>query len=303
MTLQQLQTFCMVVEQNSFVRAAECLYMAQSSVSQQVGTLERDFGVTLFDRRGKKCTLTTEGRVLYDVAKQILGLVEAAPVKIREAHNRCKGLLRLGASSTVSTYLLPTIVRKYRNLYPEVNLSIRAGYGYQMVDMVRERSLDLALVGHNLNWLADPTLKSLPFSRDHLALIVWPGHEWCGRKLVEPQEMLRGHLFIHARPDSAMRSVVEKFLHQENLAFDSMIEMGTHESIKRAVESQIGISLISSVAIQDELQAGRLATVPLNRLNLVDRNFLLISRADQELNPIEQAFIELVKTTDEMVSS
>jgi len=92
-----------------------------------------------------------------------------------------------------------------------------------------------------------------------------------------------------------MRSLVEKFLHQENIVFKSVIELPNHESIKRAVEEQLGISLISSVAIQYELKAGRLVEIPLNRLNNLDRSFLLISRGDQEFNPAETAFIELLE--------
>lgn len=297
MTLQQLQTFCLVVEQNSFVRAAECLYMAQSSVSQQIAALERYYGVKLFLRVGKRCTVTAAGRALYNEAKEINALLTAIPGKLREADGLPKGRLRLGASSTVSTYLLPPILRRYREQYPEIELSVKAGYGYKMVDGVRMRELDLALVGHNLNWLADPTLRSRPVARDHLSLIVWPGHEWCGRKLIEPQA-LQEYVFIHARPDSGMRSVVDKFLQQENLVFKSSIEMANHESIKLAVEEKLGISLISSVAIKHELEAGRLAEVPLNRLNSVDRRFLLVSRADQELNPAEKAFLDLLINFD-----
>lgn len=295
MTLQQLQTFCMVVEQNSFVRAAECLYMAQSSVSQQIGALERYYSVSLFNRCGKKCTVTPEGRLLYSIAKDILTKIETIPAKFRDLQSLDKGQLRLGASSTVSTYLLPTILRRYKEKYPQIELSIKAGYGYQMVDMVRNQATDLALVGHNLNWLADPTLRSIPVSQDRLSLIVWPGHKWCGRVSIEPEELLDGSIFIHARPDSGMRSVIEKFLFQENLVFKSVIEMANHESIKRAVAEQIGIALISSVAIQYEIKTGRLVEVPVNRLNSVERNFLLISRANQELNPAEMAFIQLLE--------
>lgn len=297
MTLQQLQTFCLVVEQNSFVRAAECLYMAQSSVSQQVAALERYYGVTLFNRVGKKCTVTAAGRVLYKQAKEVIATLSDVPARLKEAEGMSAGRLRLGASSTVSTYLLPPILRRYRQLYPGVELSVKAGYGYRMVDALRTRELDLALVGHNLNWLADPTLRSRPVARDHLSLIVWPGHEWCGRRLVEPRE-LADYVFLHARPDSGMRSVVDKFLQQERLVFKQVIELANHESIKLAVEERLGISLISSVAIKHELATGRLAEVPLNRLNSVDRRFLLISRSDQELNAAEKAFRDLAMTFD-----
>lgn len=296
MTLQQLETFCLVVEQKSFVKAAQCLYMAQSSVSQQVAALERHYGVTLFNRAGKRCTVTAEGRVLYGVAKEVLATLGAIPARLKEAHATDKGQLRLGASSTVSTYLLPPILRRYKERHPHIELSVKTDYGYRVIDLIRSGDIDLALVGHNLNLLADPALKSRPVSRDHLSLIVWPGHEWCGRELVEPRELARGQVFIHSRPDSGMRSVVDKFVQQENLVFEAVLEMANHESIKLAVEERIGIALISSVAIRHELRTERLAEVPLNRLNTIDRRFLLISRADQEFNAAEKAFVELCES-------
>ncbi len=296
MTLQQLETFCLVVEQKSFGRAAECLYMAQSSVSQQIAALERHYGVALFSRVGRHFTVTPEGRVLYDVAKNVLGTLNAVPAKMKEVNNPDKGQLRIGASSTVSTYLLPSLLRRFKDRYPYVDLSVMTDYGYKVIDAIREGDIDLALVGHNLNWLADPSLKSRAVARDQLSLIVWPGHEWCGRKLVEPRDLLHGYVFIHSRPDSGMRSVVDKFLLQENLVFDAVLEMANHESIKLAVEEKIGIALISSVAIRHELATGRLAEVPLNRLNTIDRRFLLVSRADEELNAAEKAFVTLVES-------
>lgn len=298
MTLQQLETFCMVVEQKSFGRAAECLYMAQSSVSQQVAALERHYGVALFTRVGKHFTVTPEGQALYKTAKEALDVLSSIPAKLKEVNSLEKGQLRIGASSTVSTYLLPHILRRYKDRYPHIDLSVKTDYGYKCIEAVRAGDIDLALVGHNLNWLADPCLKSRSVSRDHLSLIVWPGHEWCGRRLVEPRELQKGYVFIHSRPDSGMRSVVDKFIHQENLMFDAVIEMANHESIKLAVEERIGIALISSVAIRHELKTGRLAEVPLNRLNTIDRRFLLVSLADQELNAAEKAFVTLVQSED-----
>jgi DNA-binding transcriptional LysR family regulator len=134
----------------------------------------------------------------------------------------------------------------------------------------------------------------MPVSQDKLALIIWPGHEWCKREIVEPYELVGKYPFIHARPDSAMRSVVEKYIQQEGLIFGDVIEMANQESIKLSVEQRLGVSLISSIAIQHELKTGRLVEVPLRRLDSVARDFLLISRADQELNAIEKAFVELL---------
>ncbi|NLI12745.1 LysR family transcriptional regulator [Pelotomaculum propionicicum] len=292
--MQQLRTFCAVVEEMSFRRAAERLYMAQASVSQQIAALEQYYGVTLFSRPGRRCSVTPEGRALYDWAMEVLTILDTIPQKLTDMRCLAEGQLAIGASTLAGSYLLPPVIRRFKEIYPHIRLSVQTGYGYEMVERVRTKNVDLALVGENLNWTADTMLDFRPVATDRMSLVVWPGHPWCGRAMVEPLELTKGDVFIHSRPGSAMRSMVEKFFHRENISISTLLELGNHETIKRAVEEHVGISLISSISIQSELKNNQLVEVPMARLESIRRNFVLVSLRHQEDSYAELAFIELL---------
>ncbi|HML33145.1 MULTISPECIES: LysR family transcriptional regulator [Sporomusa] len=294
MTIQQLRTFCAVVEDKSFHRAADRLYMAQASVSQQIAALEKYYAVLLFIRSGRSFSITAEGLSLYKWAKEILALIDAIPDKFKELHRQSEGKLVLGASTLAGNFILPPILKQFKETYPKVELSVHIGYGNEMVERVRNGTLDLAIVGKNLNWVNEAEVKFLPVAIDHLSLIAAQGHPLTKRKIVYPQELVGPYTFIHSRPGSAMRSMVEDYLKQENVTPNSILEMGNHETIKRAVEQGLGIALISTVCISREIASGQLVNIPLLNLSKVSRQFILVSKQRQEYNNVERSFIDIL---------
>jgi len=157
---------------------------------------------------------------------------------------------------------------------------------------VRKGTANLAIVGQNLNWLNDSDVKFQPIAIDTLSLVVSRGHPLTEREVVYPQELAGPYTFIHSRPGSAMRSMVEGYLKQENVTPNSILEMGNHETIKRAVEQGLGIALISTVCITREISSGQLVNIPLLNLDKVSRQFILVSKRMQEYNYLEKAFVD-----------
>lgn len=294
MTLQQLKTFCAVYEELSFHRAAERLYISQASVSQQIAALEHEYGVVLFNRKGRSISITPEGRIIYKTVRSALDLLDAIPKKISDIHSLSKGALSIGASTLAGNYLLPPIIKCFKETFPDICLSVQTGYGSEMVQRVRDERVDLAIVGKNLGWNNDPDLNFEPIAIDRLSLIVWPGHPWANKQLIQPREIVDGYVYIHSRPGSAMRSMVEEFFRQEALYVTSVLEVGNHETIKRTVEEKAGIALISSIAIQREKATGQLVEVPVARIENVSRHFLLVSKKHHEFDYTEQAFVDIL---------
>lgn len=291
MTIQQLRTFCAVVEEKSFNRAADRLYMAQASVSQQIASLEKYYSVILFIRKGRSFSITPEGLSLYKWAKEILSLVDVIPDKIKELHSQSEGELIIGASTLAGNYILPPILKKFKETYPKVELSVHIGYGNEMVDRVRKGTVNLAVVGKNLHWVNDPNINFQPIAIDTLSLVATQGHPLAEREIVYPQELVEPYTFIHSRPGSAMRSMVENYLKQENVTPNSVLEMGNHETIKKAVEQGLGIALLSTVCITREIASGQLVNIPLLNLNKISRQFILVSKRMQEYNYFEKSFV------------
>ncbi len=294
MTIQQLRTFCAVVEEESFHRAADRLYMAQASVSQQIAALEKYYSVRLFIRNGRSFSITSEGLSLYKWAKEILALIDAIPDKFMELHSQSEGKLVLGASTLAGNYILPPILKKFKETFPKVELSVHIGYGNEMVERVRNGTLDLAIVGKNVHWANDPDVKFLPIAVDNLSLIAAKGHPLTRRAMVYPQELAEPYTLIHSRPGSAMRSMVEDYLRQENVTPKSILEMGNHETIKKAVEQGLGIALISTVCISRETASGQLVNIPLLNLDKISRQFILVSKQRREYNYLEKSFVDML---------
>lgn len=292
MTIQQLRTFCTVVEEKSFHRAADRLYMAQASVSQQIASLEKYYSVLLFIRNGQSFSITPEGLALYKWATEILALIDVIPEKIKELSLQSEGKLVLGASTLAGNYILPPILKKFNETYPNIKLSVQTGHGNEIIDRVRNGTIDLAIVGRNLNWVNDPKIKFQPVAIDTLSLVVAKGHPWSKREIIYPLELTEPYTYIHSRPGSAMRSMVEYYLKQENVIPKSIIEMGNHETIKRAVEEGLGIALISTVCISREIASSQLVKIPLLNLGNVTRQFILASQRIHEHNFLVKSFVD-----------
>lgn len=294
MTIQQLRTFCAVVEEKSFHRAAERLYMAQASVSQQIASLEKEYAVRLFVRRGRSFSITPEGSAFYDWTQEILSAIDAIPHKLKRLQTQSEGKLVLGASTLAGNYILPPILKRFKEVYPKVELSVHTGYGNEMVERIRRGAVDLAIVGKNLHWTQEAEVRFQPVAKDGLSLIVAKDHPLAKREIVYPQELSGAYTFIHSRPGSAMRSMVEHYLKQESVVPKSVLELGNHETMKRSVEQGLGIALISTVCIGEELASGRLIKVPLLHLDKISRQFVLVSDSAREYSHLEKAFAAIL---------
>lgn len=295
MTLVQLRTFCCVVEEGSFHRAAERLFTTQPAVSQQINALERYYGIKLLVRKGKKISLTPEGRFLYEQAKQILSAIDQIPIKLEEVRKSSINSISIGASSLAGTYILPTAIHKYRQLYPNDKIFVEIGYAQDIIQKVHEHKLDFGFFGENPSYLEDEELEFLPVGKDKLVFAVWPGHKWANRNMVIPPE-LQEETFLYSKRGSSMRRLVEAYLQKEGvIKLNSILEVGNIEAIKKGILDRLGVSIVSYFGIREEILKNELIAVPLLHLEKVSRNFVLVHHKDRKLNTYEIKFYEILR--------
>lgn len=294
LTLQQLRTFCTVLEERSFNKAAEKLYMTQPSVSQQIAALEQYFGAKLFNRVGKHFRITPEGYQLYKLASQVLGIVDSMPVQLKKLRDLACGSLNIGASTLTGSYVLPAVLRIFQEKYPGVEMSLHTGFAFEMINAVKRNEVDIALVGEDPTWKGDPELEVRPVGKDSLSLILWPEHPLAAKPHLSVGD-LASEVFIQSRQGSAMRSMVEQYMSSAGIHPRRQISMGNLEAVKRAVEQHLGVAIVSTVSIQRECQDGSLVRVNLEGLDKVQRDFLLIWPRARELSPAEMVMCELVE--------
>lgn len=259
MDLHKLKIFTTVAREGSFTRAAELLHMAQPTVSQQLAALEAQLGAPLIERQKRAQRLTPAGEALLPYAERLLALADEASEAVRDAAGLADRTLRLGVGHTLATYLLPDLLRRYRDRFPQHRARITVGNTTELLALVADGSVELALVGSPAERAG---VAVAPFMRDRLVVIVAPGDAWAGRASASPDE-LRGRTLLTREPGSALHATVERLMGPAALAGDDVMTLGETEAIKRSVEAGLGVALVQSIAVEREVAAGTLRALAL----------------------------------------
>jgi DNA-binding transcriptional LysR family regulator len=257
---RRLQVFHTVARLLSFTKAAESLHMTQPAVTFQVRQLEEYFNTRLFDRTHNRISLTDAGRRVFEYADRILSLYTEMENAAREVTGDVRGVLMLGASTTIAEYMLPALLGEFKARYPEVTIRLQVGNTDAIVTMVENNTIDLGVVEapvHNKN-LAVETCRM-----DQMVLLVPPRHPLAGEKSV-PISRLLDYPFISREEGSGSREVIMEHLHHcghDPHALQIVMELGSPEAIKGAVEADMGISVLSCATVAKELKLGTLVAL------------------------------------------
>ena len=292
MNFEQLRSFRAVATHGGFSKAAESLYLTQSTVSMQVRALERELGVRLFERLGRRVQLTPEGRSLLGYASRILSQAEAARKTMDAYRGLEAGELVVGASLTVGNYLLPELFGVFHRSHPGVRLVLDIAPSYRIGERVAAGTLDLGLVEAEVS---DPELEGRPFHTEDLVLIVPPGHRWAERGWVEAKE-LPEEPFLEREPDSGTREIVRGRLAEQGVQVTPILELGSPEALKAAVRAGLGVAIVSPATVSLELECGVLKAVPVRGIRLT-RPFLTLIHRDRQPSPVLTAFLDLIRSS------
>lgn len=253
-TLHQLRVFRAVADRLSFSAAAHDLRLSQPSVSYQVKELERAIGADLLDRLGKHVELTQAGHLLYGYVRRILNLIDEASVALEELHGLERGTLRVGASTTVGIYVMPAALGAFKKLHPGVHIGLEIGNRGAVQEKVLANQLDLAVVGPTLK---DPDLEVVPFLADELVVVAPAASRYAGRRELTLRD-LKDEPFIMREAGSGTRWAVDKAARRAGVQLKVEMELGSNGAIKHAVESGLGLSVLSRYAIGLERTTGAL---------------------------------------------
>jgi LysR family transcriptional regulator, low CO2-responsive transcriptional regulator len=253
-TLRQLRTFRAVADHRSFSTAAHELRTSQPSVSYQVKELESALGVPLLDRLGKRVALTEAGQVLYGYTRRTLNLLDEAALALEEMRGLKRGTLRVGASTTVGIYVIPAALGAFKKEHHDLAISLEVGSRGVVQEKVLRNELDLAIVGPALR---DPDLMSVPFMKDELVVVAPAGHPLAGRARLSLRD-LADEPFLMREKGSGTRWAVEKQARRVGVTLSVGMELGSNGAIKHAVESGLGVAVLSRYAVGLERESGAL---------------------------------------------
>lgn len=287
-----MELFKVVAEKKSFSNASEVLHISQPAISQQIQALEEELGVKLFHRTTRKVTLTDEGKLLYKYAIQICNLFVDAEKSLSDYSGVVKGNLTIGASQTIGEYFLPKYIGSFKELYPLVQISIEIFNTQHIVKAVNEQSLDLGLVEGNME---TEGLNITPFLDDELFLIVNSTHPLAIQKTVT-FDQLTLFPFVLREKGSGTRQIMEDAIVKAGLDLDGLqiiMELGSTEAVKSAVEANLGISILSERTVQKELQFMTLKALRIDGLKIM-RKFYIITNPKKYRTTTMEHFLSFI---------
>ena len=275
MEFRHLQTFVVASESQSFTRAAETLGLTQAAVSQHVAALEKELRTSLFDRGPRSVALTETGRRVYDRARQILAFVDDIQREAGQKPSEVSGTIKIACSTVPSEWLLPELLIRFRQLYPEVRESVSVSDSATAILAVESGAAEMGLVGE-LPRAANLCAKSI--AQDELTLVVAPDHVFAQARRIKPHD-LHGQPLIVRESDSGSRRCVERALADAGIVTSDLsisMEVNSNDAIRAAVERGIGLSFLSKRSILREIQDSRVIPVVIDGFRAT-RNLYLIT--------------------------
>ncbi len=289
----KLKVFCTVAETKSFSKASEIIRLTQPAVSLQIQALEEIYGTKLFNRSGCIITLTKSGEVLYKYAKEINLLYMAAEKEIGRFTGVVKGIVSVGASSTIGNYVIPSVVAGFKKKYPKVGVHIHVGNTKNVIEFLNAGNIDVGLVEGDVKKQKLVVEKLIP---DEMVLIMSPLHPWAKKPNVSILDIPK-EPFILREEGSGTRQMIEKHFAKYGISPHNIkisFVMGSTESIKGAVEEGLGISILSRWATKKETRYGSLKTATFKEEKFV-RDFSLLYRKPKSSSHTLDKFLGFLK--------
>jgi LysR family transcriptional regulator, transcriptional activator of the cysJI operon len=273
----RLKVFRTVAEQLNFRKAAERLFLTQPAVTLQIKALEEDLRVRLFDRAGGRISLTRKGAILLDYANKIARMTADAEQDLGKDDGESSGELHLGVSTTISQYVLPRLLGAFIEEHPRVQFLLSSGNTEEVVQFLLAGKVEIGLIEGPAR---DRSVRTEPFMDDELVLIA--AREFEADSLDTPQ--LTALTLLIREQGSGSRRVVEIALKKAGInlkSFQKVIDLGSTEAIKSAVEAGLGVGFVSRWAVSKELELSTLKMVKVQGVK-ASRQFALISRSGPE---------------------
>ncbi len=297
MDIHRLQTLCRVYELKSFSKAAHDLYLAQPTISSHIAALERELGVTLFDRFGRSVLPTKAGEVLYAHAQQLIAQLQRTISDIQALQGNVAGDLKIGGSTIPGHYLLPDVLYAFKRRHPNVKLELKIADSQAIEDDIRSGDLDIGVIGFQGS---SQDVQSTPVMRDELVLIGSGDFVGAQGRQLEIRDM-QSLPWVIREKGSGTRMAMEAGLQRIGLAIhdlDVAIVVASTQAMLRCVQSGMGVGITSWMAYAEafgSLPDVQWVHIPDMRL---ERTFHAVYHARREMFPAVSTFLNMLLELD-----
>lgn len=289
MELKYLQTFRTIVEEGGFGRAAEKLNYTQSTITFQIGQLEQELSVSLFEKIGRKMVLTKAGERLIPYVDEVLQSID----KLRffeEDLSECHGDLRIGVGESLLCYRLPPILKEFHRQAPKARLLLRSMNCYEIRNELLNGALDLGVFYEDVGGFGS-NLTVHPLGGYPVIAVSSPETKKLCPDLITPDRVIPVPFIIN-ETNCIFRQIFERYLQDKSIILDHTIELWSIPTIKNLVKNDVGISFLPAFTVQEELISGELEEIAAD----VAENMITAVCAHHKnkwISPLMQLFIDL----------
>jgi len=292
--LRHLEIFCKVLELKSFSKAAEAVLLTRPSVSERIATLETMVGAKLFDRLGRQIVPTAAGKLLYKHANLLLNMKKTACIELQSFLGIKQGKVHIGGSTIPGEYIFPKVLKNFHKRYPLISVTLTIADSSEIEKRILDGNLELGIIG------AESFHKSLicrELWNDELVVAVPVGHKWFDNKKVSLASLSK-EPFILRESGSGTMKIIEKYLPGSMAAEfpHTAARLGSSTAVKEGIKSGIGISILSSRALDTEIKAGILKILKIDDFSM-QRKFYLIRDKRRNTSPLCRAMLDFLVST------
>ena len=291
MDIRELRTFIAAAETGSFTRAGGRLQISQSAVSQQIRLLEESLGAPLFTRRAREVSLTQAGSVLLPYARQIIAKLDEARAVVSDYESLGRGRVVIGAGGAVCHHLLPRLLKEFSERFAKVEIQVISGFSNETLQRTVDGAVDLGIVVLPLQHSGVVTTE---LGRDELVAIAQPGHRWGELARVRARDFVGEPLVVYERNSHTFR-VIERFLLEEGVFPRFAMEISDLEAVKRMVEAGLGVAVMATWMIREEVERGSLVARPVGARGL-HRSWGMLHRANDTLTASQKGFLSICRS-------
>lgn len=286
-TLRQLEIFIAVAETAQVTKASKKLFVTQSAVSMALAELENQLGGSLFDRHGRSLLLNERGRYLLPLSKEILCQVGNVENIMSEKNDTLHGRINVVASTTIGDYILPYLIGAFKRMHPQVHINLLVHHTRYAESLVLDGKVEVGFVEGHVN--NPDTVKRLWFE-DELVVIAGPTDPLSHKQVFDVKTDFTNTRWIMREEGSGTVAIFKEKMKSYLDQINVIMEMGHPESIKKAVESGVGLACLSSLTVCREVEHGWLKTLQFEGVDM-KRKLQVISRKNLKMNDALAEFL------------
>jgi DNA-binding transcriptional LysR family regulator len=289
MDFPELEVLIALAQEGSFSRAAESLHRSQPAVSQAIRRLEEEVETQLMDRTSRKVALTGAGTVLLGYARRMVQLREDARRALEELQQFKRGVLRLAANESVSAYVLPPLLKAFRQALPSVKIEVLHCPSNAIATIMDEQDLDFGFLSFTP---AQHDLVSRLLFRDELVLVLYPEHPLAKAKAVTPHQLANEKFIAHLVMTPSRKKLLDLFA-REGVPLGIVMELSSLETIKDFVKAGDGVAILPRMCCARELATGELCSPQVRGMS-IGRDIRVVYPRSRSLSPAANAFLNLL---------